>query len=384
MPIYPTKKVPIDPTRDLILPKLAKFHLEHPFLKRTNTLMKNIGLDLGTKHIVLAWRSQDNVIKTTCEVNGYITLPRADAFTEQLLLKSAVPYIVKGEGNSRELIAIGGKAEQLAYAFNKTLCRPMAEGAVSKFDEDAQEIIAIIIKSIIGKLTENALIYYCTAAKPINSDMNMDFHKKIVKLIIESYATDQTKVRAFHINEARCLILEEQVEAIGISWGAGTATVHAGIFGVPIFEYSIVGVGDWIDIEVAKRFGYDPEHPDRNFIETPTSVCRRKESMSLLKLPEDRVGQAIYLMYEILIENVVNGMIRGFKENRDKFRFDKPIPIINAGGSCMPEGFMELLKRKLNEMKDKIILPIGELRKVPHPLTAVARGCLLAAEAHKD
>jgi len=354
-------------------------------IRRTNVIMmRQIGLDLGTKHIVLAYRDQNRNLKTSCEVNGYMVLPRNDSFTEQLLKQNGVPYVTREIGSKKEFIAIGSKAEKLAYSFNKSLRRPMAEGAVSRNDDDAQEIIAIIIKSLIGKLEDDSIIYYCTTAKPINSDMNVEFHRKIVKLIIESYACDEIKVQAYHINEARCLLLKEQGAAIGISWGAGTVTVHAGIFGVPIFEFCVVGSGDWVDVEAAKRFGYDPAHPERDSSETPTSICRRKEEINLTSMPSDKVGQTIYLMYEILVDNVLRGIVSGFKENRDKFKFDQPIPIINAGGTSMPEGFMDLIKKRLGEMKDDIVFPIGDIRRVENPLFAVAHGCLTAAEMHQS
>jgi hypothetical protein len=174
--------------------------------------------------------------------------------------------------------------------------------------------------------------------------------------------------------------MEEQGPAIGISWGAGTVTVHAGIFGVPIFEFCIVGSGDWIDVEVAKRFGYDPDHPSKESRETPTTVCRRKEKIDLSKNPEGKLDQAIVLMYEILIENIVSQIVNGFNNNRDKYRFDSPIPIVNAGGTSMPNGFIDILKKKFDEVKDDLCVPIGEIKKSKEPLFAVAMGCLLASE----
>lgn len=375
-------------SRKKIFPRSQSEKTSTTILKTTEEIeMKRIGLDLGTKHIVLAWRDDNNKVKSRFEVNGYLTIPRPDSFTEQLLQKSGVPYIK----NDDEIIAIGGKAEQLAYTFNKTLKRPMAEGSLSKDDEYSQEIMAIIIRSIIksavGKLDDGSLIYFCTTADAINStNLNISFHKKIVELIIKGYATE-AKVNANHINEARCLVVEETGAAIGISWGAGTVTVHAGIFGVPIFEFSIVGAGDWIDTEAAKRFGYDPAYPGKDSLETPTSICRKKESLDLTLYPakkDDKVGLAIYLMYEILVENVVRGIVKGFNENRDKCRFDKPVPIVNAGGTSMPNGFMELFKKKLDEVRSQLSFPVGDVRRADDPLFAVARGCLVAAEMHKD
>ena len=342
--------------------------------------MKKLGLDIGTKHIVFCYRDEGGKVKTRYEVNGYLALPRMDAFTEQLLTRSGVPYVVRGN----EFIAIGQKAEQLAFSFNKTLRRPMADGGVSKSDDDAQEIMAIIIKAIVGKVPDGAILYYCTTAKAINSDtLNVDFHRKLMKLIIESYQSE-SKINAHHINEARCLVIEEPGAAIGISWGAGTITVHAGVFGVPIFEFALVGSGDWIDTEVAKRFGYDPARPNAESRETPTTVCRRKEQLDLSKKPDDKLGQAIILMYEILIENVVRGILKGFNDNRDKFRFDKPLPVINAGGTAMPAGFIQLFSKKMLESKDDSLVPIGDIKLAKDPLFAVAHGCLIAAELHKE
>jgi hypothetical protein len=350
--------------------------------------MRLLGLDLGTKHIVLAFRDENGKIAHKYEINGYLTIPRADQFTENILKQSAIPYVTRGE----EFIAFGSKAEKLAYGFNKTLQRPMAHGGVSMLNEDAQEVIAIIIKSIIGKLKDDATLYFCTTADPINSkNINIDFHRKIVKLIIESYKTDtkkedgqEIKIAAHHINEARCLIMDQlDGPAIGISWGAGTVTVHAGVMGVQAFEFSIVGSGDWIDIEAAKRFGYEPDNPRKESPETPTTICRRKEKLDLSKLPDDNVDRAIYLMYEILIENVVKQLVIGLQDYKDKFRAADPVPVINAGGTCMPNGFMDIFKRQIDKVKDKLAVPIGTITRAEDPLFAVAHGCLKAAEFHK-
>jgi len=340
--------------------------------------MRRIGLDLGTKHIVVSEKINGEV-KSKYEMNGYLILPRSDNFTEQLLIRQKVPYVRR----DNQLIAIGAKAEKLAYSFNKNLCRPMAEGSISKSDDDAQTIIATIIKSIIGKVSGDALLYYCTTAKSINSEnLNVDFHKKVVKHIIESYAGANIKAR--HVNEARCLIFDELGEAVGISWGAGTVTVHAGVFGVPIFEFSVTGSGDFIDIEAAKQFGYDPQNPHKDSKETPTTICRRKESIDLKKMPSDNVGRVIYMMYDILIENVVRNIFKGFDEYKSKFRFDKPVNVINAGGTSMPNGFIDLLKREFDKYKSKSPIPIGEVKHAEDPLFAVSKGCLFAAEADKD
>lgn len=340
--------------------------------------MNRFGLDLGTKHIVLSMKDKSGKLITRYEVNGYLIMPKSDNFTKNLLIKQGVPFVERGN----ELIAIGSKAEKLAYSFNRPLKRPMAEGAVSRDDDDAQEIIAIIIRSIIGKLNDDTILYYCTTAKAVNdANLNVEFHKKVVKLIVEGY-TDEAKVEAHHINEARCLILEEAGEAVGISWGAGTVTVCAASFGIPIFEFCVVGSGDLVDLEAAKRFGFDPEHPGKESLETPTSICRRKENINLNKMPDDKVGQAIYLFYEIVVENVVKNIVKGFNENKSKFKFESGVNIINGGGTSMPNGFIKMVSNEFKKYESEISFKIGDIKHVKDPLFAVSRGCLLAAEMH--
>jgi len=349
--------------------------------------MDRLGLDLGTKHIVLSWR-EDGRVRSRYEVNGYIELRRDDQFTRQLLVKQGVPHVEHGGS----LIAIGGKAEKLAFMFNKTLRRPMAEGGVSRDDPAAQEIMAIIVKSIIesvvGKSPEKGtVLYYCTTAKAVNSEsLNVDFHRRIVQLMIEKFV-GQERISAFHVNEARCLIMDVQGPAIGISWGAGTITVHAAYMGIPIFEFCVVGAGDLIDLEAARRFGYDPARPEGDYRETPTSVAAVKTSPEFdlgVDHPAGSVGQALRIMYEIQVENIVHSIARGFGDNRDKCRFPEPVTVVNAGGTSMPKGFMVLLSAKLSEHSGELGVPVGEVRQAPEPLLAVSRGCLTAAEMHSD
>ena len=367
-----------------ILVPLKKINNYNRFRIPRRPIMDKIGLDVGTKNVVVSWREEGGKIRTMHEVNGYITVRKEDKFTENLLKKQGVPFFDYGN----ELIILGTKAENLAYSFNKTLKRPMAEGGLSRDDENSQDIMAIIAKliihSAIGKEVQpNTILYYCTTAKPLNDDkLNVDFHKRVVKIMIEKFIGPD-KIQSYHINEARALTIDTSGPAIGISWGAGTVTVHAGYAGIPIFEFSLIGAGDKIDLDVAKRFGYDPRRVDGNFKETPTSVSKIKHDTDLREdYLKDKLKQAIKLTYELLIEDVVTNIFKGFRENRDKIRFSEKVPILNGGGTAMAIGFMDLLREEFDKHNDESIIPIGEIELVQDPLYAVSKGCLLAAEMH--
>jgi len=142
--------------------------------------------------------------------------------------------------------------------------------------------------------------------------------------------------------------------------------------------------GDWIDTEAAKQFGYDPGNPDVKSQETPTSICKRKEKIDLtIPLGEvDRIDQAIMLHYQLLIENVLNGIIQGFENNIDKARIEAPVPIIMAGGTASPVGFKEYFERIL--ANHALPFEVSKIKVDEKPLLTVAEGCLVAAEMHES
>jgi len=340
--------------------------------------MQKLGLDIGTKNIVLAYRDSEGKKKIRHEINGFIRIPRGDGFTKKLLINSNVAYVEHGE----DFIALGKKAEELSYAFNKTLERPMVDGVISGKTEEAMQIMAIIIRAIIGKLNDDATLYYCVPADAINTETNVAFHEKVMKMMIDDF--DGGVITSHPINEARSIVISQidDKTGIGISFGAGMVNVCYCLYGIEIFSFSIVGSGDRIDIDSAVRFGYNPREPDGSYKETPTSICKRKEKMSLEECPEDMVGKTIWINYGIMIENVMKAIINGFAKNEEKARIDRPIPMILAGGTSTPDGFTEYVRNVVNKLD--IPFEIGEINKADKPLYTVAEGCFLASEMHDE
>jgi hypothetical protein len=258
----------------------------------------------------------------------------------------------------------------------------MADGTISQEDE-AINIMASIVRAIIGKLGDDAILYYCIPAEALDRFIDVQFHDKIMRMIIEGYK--QTAIKAFSINEARAIAVSTQKDpAIAISFGAGMVNVCYTLFGMSIFQFSIVGSGDWIDTETARRFGYDPTHPERASSESPTTIAHRKHKIDLTKpvASMDRIDQAIALHYQILIENVAGAIVNGFSSNIDRARVDQPIPIILAGGTALPPGFGKYFEEVL--AKHTLPFQIESVSVHPRPLFAVAEGCLVASETHGD
>ncbi len=361
-------------------------------------LMEHLGIDIGTKTIVLAFKGDDNKTHFISEINGYWPFERATPFVENILND---PNKIRSDGTKRparwiklpdtdKIIVLGSDAEEFAYAKNDTLLRPMADGGISQ-DEEAMTVLSALIQGMInmaendvGKFGDNIKICYCTTAPAINKDSNVDYHQRVINLILEGYDT-KAKKQINNIKESHAIVLNMSQDGtgIGISWGAGTTTVSFVKQGLELFSFSWIGAGDWIDDQVAKRHGYDPEifKTRRKMArETPTTVARRKVDIDLTPghEPEDRVGLDICLHMDILISNVISGIISGFEEHSTQARIDGDIDIYMAGGTSSPKGFVQRVAKKFEEMSPPFT--IGEIKRSDKPLFCVAEGLLLAAE----
>ena len=342
--------------------------------------MKKLGLDIGTKNIVLADRT-DAKLKFKHEVNGFVDIVRGDGFIKQMLLSQNVPFIERDD----KFTALGRKAEEIAYHFGKYLKRPMENGVLAVGEEEAMRIMAVIIKSMIGKLDDDAILYYCVPGAALNENINVKYHQKIMQAILDSYKTGEgSTIKAFPINEARALVISQIPDrsGVGISFGAGMVNVSYCIYGMPIYEFSIVGSGDWVDQESARVTG-NLEKVEGGREKAKVLVTKAKEKINLGgALPATNLEKAIYINYQILIENVAKGVADGFRMNESKARSERPMPIVCAGGTSMPEGFLDLFKKVLADQK--MPFEVGEVTRAAQPLYAIAEGCLIAAEMHED
>lgn len=155
--------------------------------------------------------------------------------------------------------------------------------------------------------------------------------------------------------------------------GAGMVNLCYAMYGAPIFQFSIVNSGDWIDKMASKAIGE----------ETTTYVNREKMHADLtVENPETLVQRAIKAQYEIMIQHTVQGIKRGIEDAGNKARSEQPIDIVVAGGTSMPKGF-DVLFRTILEQAKITNMKIGEVIRPADPLYSVARGCLIAAENAK-
>lgn len=332
-----------------------------------------IGADIGTYHLVICKRDKDNNFVYKKEINAFIELPiTTDRFVFNMMKNAGVPLIEWKEAGIA--YALGEAAVNIAYSMNQLqLKRPMIRGCLNPQEKNSQQIMSIMIHSLIDTCAPNEGLYYSVPANAVNETTDADYHSLVLKAMFDGFEDDnKNKVIGNPINEGLALVYAElQSKAytgMGISFGAGMVNLCFAIFGAPVFQFSLVNSGDWIDKQSAAATG-----------ESIAFVNKEKNKLDMTVDSEDMVQRAIKAQYEIMIHRTVTGIKKGLEDAGNKARTSNPINVVIAGGTSMPVGFDTAFAKALKAAS--LPIEIGDVIRPADPLYSVARGCLLAAEA---
>jgi len=319
------------------------------------------GLDLGTSTVVTA-RKNGSGFRSSAELNAFIDLPPS-RFTEQILDQNEIDFVREG----RRIVVYGNGAAKFANMFNAETRRPMRHGLVNATEPYAQKLLKVIVgKLLSGKKSDGGQVCYSVPGAPLSSPTSLVYHEALMKQMLEGMGYE-----AKSINEGMAVIFseleKENFSGVGISFGGGLTNVALAYLSVPVFSFAIEKGGDDIDEAVGKVSG-----------ETATRVRTiKEEGLDLNRKPRTKIEGALHIYYQDLINTVVEGIDEALARTDKMPKLDSPLPVVLAGGSALPKGFKSKFERALTAQK--LPIPLASVRLGKEPLTATARGALLAA-----
>jgi actin-like ATPase involved in cell morphogenesis len=318
------------------------------------------GLDLGTSTVVTA-RKNGGGFRSAAELNAFIDLPPS-RFTEQILAQNDIDYVREG----RRIVVYGNGAAKFANMFNAETRRPMRHGLVNATEPHAQKLLKVIVKKLLGKDAKGSLVCFSVPGAPLSAPTSLVYHEALMKQMLEGLGYE-----AKSINEGLAVVFseleKENFSGIGISFGGGLTNVALAYLSVPVFAFAIEKGGDDIDEAVGKVSG-----------ETATRVRTiKEEGLDLNRRARSKIEGALQIYYQDLINTVVQGIEDALARTERMPKLDSPLPVVLAGGSALPKGFKQKFERAL--MAQNLPIPLAGVRMGKEPLTATARGALLAA-----
>lgn len=319
------------------------------------------GLDVGTANLAAAVQNAEGGITVTVERNAFLDIP-SDVYSKNMLTKLKVPYVV----HNGKLVVIGEAAFELANVFGRETRRPMCDGLISPNEQDALPMMKMIIQKILGEpRVQGENCYFCVPAPSLDVDNNVVYHQGLFESLINKLG-----YKAHAINEAHAVVFSELAEndftGIGLSFGGGMANACIAYKSIPCVSFSVARGGDWIDKNVANVLG------------VPRSKATHiKERGIDIRDPKSREEEAVAIYYRSLISYVLQNIKARFEAGQNMPSFQNPIDIACAGGTSMVGGFIEVFRDEFAKIDFPI--PVGRIFRSEEALTAVAKGCLVAA-----
>ena len=323
-----------------------------------------LGLDVGTSRVVMAQQNEGGRYDYRSQLNAFVALPYSK-MTENVLRKENIPHMVEGD----QLIVHGNESERFADLLQVESRRPMTKGVLNANEPSSGEMMKQLIGSLSGgEPGAGRSLYYSVPAALLGEETNVTYHEATLGQILREmgYAPKA-------INEGLAVVYGEMEDTnysgIGISCGGGLCNVCLAYLSVPVLSFAVPKAGDFIDQSASQITG-----------ELSTRIRITKESTFHINGHyADKVQQVLGVYYDDMIKSLVDGLNQTLANTRNMPRIAKPVPIVLSGGTAMPQGFRERFEKMLKE--SAFPLAVSEVRMASDPLTATAKGALVAALA---
>jgi hypothetical protein len=339
------------------------------FIMADEDVPNGVGLDVGTSFLVAGRFGNDGKIGFKKMRDCFIKVEPKSKINRSILQKGLddrkAPYIEKEDG----FYVLGEDAFIMANERHITTRRPMHRGVLSPQESEAFPILQELVRRIAGKpKVKGEVLVFSVPAKPIDAQFDQLFHQDMIKSFIDSLGFD-----AQPMNEAEALayseLLDEGLTGVAISAGAGMMNIAVLSAGDPVVTFSTSRSGDWVDKQAAiatdvtaSIIQQEKEHPDLDLMNPE---------------PGNQIQAAISVYYGNLLVYTLNNIAHDLANSPSLPKFKDPVPLIVAGGTSLPRGFIQKFEQALAAVEMPI--EISEVRHASDPLHSVCNGLTLAA-----
>ena len=318
------------------------------------------GLDIGTSRIVVAEGSRRDEART--QLNAFVAVP-ASEMAENVLKQRNMVY----ERNCRNLYVYGNDSDFFASFLNTDSRRPMHSGVINATEEMSLQIIQLIIKRLVPQARKGDTLCFSVPGKGESANGNLVYHEAVLRNFLQSLGYN-----AKSVNEGQAVVFselqDENFTGIGISCGGGMCNVSVSFMSMPMITFSVPKAGDYIDTNVAVVTN-----------ETNTRVrLFKEEKLDLSRPPKDDLTRALHIYYEDVLQTLIDRLRAEFRHSSQLPKIDRPMPIVLAGGTAKPTGFLQKFEQMLRQ-GGEFPIEISDVRMARDPLTTTAHGCYIAA-----
>lgn len=308
----------------------------------------------------------------------FVSLPDAEA-QRQLLERSGVTYTT-GEGY---LALIGQAAADLSPVF-QTSCRDLLPyGDLPNDDPVARQIMAMLVESLLPEAAtpgDLCCLIRCggSTSDPGRLSRRTEFFTRLIRL---------RGFRPIELSAGMAVVYaglaDQAFSGIGLELGSCGCEVALAHRGVPLASFWIPRGGRWIDEQWARRAGwFVRDRQGRSKPDLALAAAAKRRFQGPLTNPVHPDERPLTSLYRELLTPVVRQLAQTLNPSGEVSPDQsKPLTLVCCGGATEVSGFSEFLSRLLQECP--LPLPVGSVRVVDDPRTAVLRGGLIHTEVER-
>lgn len=330
------------------------------------------GYDVGTMFCQMARQESNGTTYMSNVRNAFVEIPESED-VDEILNRNGWQWVRDG----KNVFVIGEDSVQVAKLFpgKVEIRRPLQDGVLNKNEEKKNIVLASIIESQLGKATdENCVVTTCVSSPCVDSSSDSTFHAARLKGMFSRLGWNVKVIEealAVILSERPCVVDDDGSEVpysgIGMSFGAGRANCMLAFKGMPILGMSVSRSGDWIDRMVSEQTGT----PLAQVME----IKEKKLNFNNIDMDNDVIF-ALDAYYDAMLKHVFGLFCKKFKEVKSDF--NKPLDIVVAGGTSMPNGFEKKVESSIRSFD--LPFKINSVKKSKDPRHSVVTGLLTQAE----
>lgn len=334
-----------------------------------------VGVDVGTMFFQTA-ELVDDKISVSAVRNAFVEIPYSSEL-EEILTRNGWRYVNDGT----QYFVVGDDSMQVAKLFpgSVEIRRPLQDGVLNRDEPKKSLVLSGIIESSLGKAPdENSVVCTCVSSPCADAGQDSTFHAARLKAMFTRLGWNVKVIEeglAVILSERPSVVLDDGTEVpfsgIGMSFGAGRANCVVAYKGMQVLGMSVSRSGDWVDKQVSEQTA----------VPVSQVIDFKERVLDFENIDEDNdIAFALDAYYDAMLRHVVGLFAKKFTEV--KSQFDKPLDVVIAGGTSMPNGF----EKKLARIMSSVNLPfkIGDVRKAADPRNAVCSGLLTSAQIVKN
>ncbi|MFW6025655.1 MAG: hypothetical protein ACOCRX_04870, partial [Candidatus Woesearchaeota archaeon] len=307
-------------------------------------MSKICALDPGTMFFQVAENGENDSYNIQSIRNAFVELESSED-VETVLQQNNWEYINDGE----KYYVIGEDSMRVARMFpgKVELRRPMQNGVLNKGENKKMLVMAKMVEDTIGQADDDkSIVCTCVSSPPVDSTVDNTFHKARlegmfkrlgwnVKVIEEGHAVVLSERPVIKEKDGK----ESPYSGIGLSCGAGRVNCVLAYKGLKVVGMSSNKAGDWIDNKVAEQTSTP--------IAQISNIKETKLDFNNIDYDDDVIF-ALDAYYTSMIEYTFKNFSTKFSEIKSEF--EAPLDIIVAGGTSMPNGFENKVKKVIDEL----------------------------------